>query len=189
MIVSNPYTSAADIIFTKQFVPIEDHLVQCGVGFTILRLPSFMDNNWNNLSTIKGQGKIYGPLDPNAPFSAIAVSDIGQAAATILSHPKIHIGKSYSLTAKPYTNHDLAAAFTHATGKQVTYVQVPFESIKSTMLAKGSSEWFIDGYLELLKLVNVQSPTMLVQDDFERLMGHPPLSIQQWTAQVGGAFA
>ena len=28
----------------------------------------------------------------------------------------------------------------------------------------------------------------VVHDDFEAVVGHAPLSIEQWTAQVGGAF-
>jgi len=76
-----------DSIFGGHIAPVEAHIAKAGVPFTIVRLPFFHDNNWGNLESIKGQGKIYGPGRPDASYSSIAVSDIGAGVASILTKP------------------------------------------------------------------------------------------------------
>ena len=70
---------------------------------------------------------------------------------------------------------------------QVNYVQVPYEAAKQAFL-KMLPEWQTDGVIELLKLIDDGASGPVVHDDFEVVVGHAPLSIEQWTAQVGGAF-
>ncbi len=57
---------------------IEDHVKGLGLPYCILRLPTFIDNNYANADSIKAQGKIYSPQNPTAKFTPIAVSDIGE---------------------------------------------------------------------------------------------------------------
>ena len=70
---------------------------------------------------------------------------------------------------------------------QVKYVHVPYEAAKQAIL-KMLPEWQTDGVIELLKLVDDGASGAGVTDDFEALVGHAPLTIEQWTAQVGAAF-
>ena len=98
---------------------MEAHIKAIGIPYTILRLPLFIDNNWGNLESIKGQGKIYGPVDANAPYASVATSDVGDAAAVILTHPFNHVNKTYDIQSSLYTHNELAKAFSTATGKQV----------------------------------------------------------------------
>ena len=44
-----------DSIFVRQFSVIESHVKNLGVPYTFLRLPLFIDNNWGNVDSIKGQ--------------------------------------------------------------------------------------------------------------------------------------
>ena len=187
--VSFPSVEVPDkALFGRQIAPVEAHLLSSRVPHTLLRLPLFIDNNWGNLGTIKEQGKIYGPVDPSAPYSSIAVSDVGEAAAVVLTHPTNHVNKTYTLSAKLYSHAELAAAFAAATGKAVDYVQVPYSAAREAVL-KVLPEWQADGVLELFKLIDEHNHAATAQSgDFNAIVGRDPLTIGQWTAAVGGAF-
>jgi uncharacterized protein YbjT (DUF2867 family) len=150
----------------------------------------FIDNNWGQQATIKGQGKIYGPANPNAPFSPIAVSDIGIAFGTVLTNPSAHVNKTYIINAAATTNAATAAAFSKATGKQVDYVQVPYEAAKQSFIGAGWPEWQVIGLLDLFNLFDADSRvTHNDSTDFKAITGKDPVSTEQWIAQVGAAFA
>ena len=75
-------TSGTDSIFGKQFKPIEAKLKESGLDYAIVRLPLFMDNNYANVGSIKGQSPFYDPRDPTKLQAPVAVlSDVGKAAA------------------------------------------------------------------------------------------------------------
>ncbi len=175
-------------IFAKQFIPIEQEAKKAGVPYTIVRLPIFIDNNFASQQSIKGQGKIYGPANPNAKIATISVADVAAAFAVILANPKLHAGKTYRLASKPYSHNELAAAFSKATGKQVDYVQVPYEGAKQAFLGLGIPEWQTDGILELLHHVDSGAKYYSATPDFRTLTGRDPISVEEWTAQVGQAF-
>ena len=59
VVVSVPAVVAAgELIFKTQFTKIEAKVAASGLKSTILRLPMFMENQWANQGSIKGQGKI-----------------------------------------------------------------------------------------------------------------------------------
>eukprot|EP00004_Rigifila_ramosa_P010359 TRINITY_DN221_c0_g1_i8.p1 TRINITY_DN221_c0_g1~~TRINITY_DN221_c0_g1_i8.p1 ORF type:complete len:414 (-),score=90.25 TRINITY_DN221_c0_g1_i8:59-1258(-) len=183
--VSNADTTSET--FGRQFAPIEAEAKQAGIPFTLLRLPLFFDNNWGHLQSIKGQGKMYGSTAPKSVGSAIAVSDIGEAAAVIIAEgPRKHGGKTYSLTAAPSSADDVAAAFAAALGKPVDYVQVPEAGVTQALLGMGMEDWQVEGVLELNR--RIDAGTYVFPSDFKAIVGREPLTIQQWVAQVAGAF-
>jgi hypothetical protein len=61
--------------------PLQESVKNSGISFTLLRLPMFIDNQWANQASIKGEGKIYGPADGSKPTSLVSVADAGEAAA------------------------------------------------------------------------------------------------------------
>jgi len=188
VIVSVLNTDSKGSVFGDQFAPIEAAAKSSGVPYTLLRLPLFIDNNWANKDSIKGQGKIYGPVNPDAKFTPIAVEDVGEAAAAVLANPGSHANKTYRLTTKAFSHNDLAKAFSHATGKQVDYVHVSYDDAKKAFLGLGFPEWQVDGILELYKDIDSQASYYGETADVKTLTGREPTTIDQWTQQVGGAF-
>ena len=124
VVVSVPAVVAAgELIFKTQFTKIEAKVAASGLKSTILRLPMFMENQWANQGSIKGQGKIYGPADGSKPVSLLSVGDAGEASAVVLAAPAEHAGKTYTLAAEATSFNKIAAAFSTATGKDVGYVR------------------------------------------------------------------
>jgi len=169
--------------------PIEAHVKQAGVPYTLLRLPMFFDNLWGQKASIEAQGAIYAPLNTDKPYIGIATSDIGVASAAILAHPAKYSNQTLTIHSKPTTTRRVAQAFSHVLHKDVKHVQVPYEAAKKSMLDAGWPEWQVDGLLELYKLIDSDNKAMTTEcDDFKKITGRSPLTLEQWVSQVGHAF-
>lgn len=177
-------------VFGRQFTAIEQAAKATGIPYTILRFAFFIDNNFAHAQSIKGQGQIYGPTNPNAIYNPVAVSDVAESTANVLLNPAAHAGKTYTVnSAKATTPADIAAAFTAAVGKTVTYVQVPYAAAKASFVGAGWPEWQVDGILELFNLYDADSSvTHNASQDFKTITGKEPLTVEQWVANVAGAF-
>ena len=55
LVVSALSADLTDTVFGGLFSAIESHVKKLGVPYTLLRLPIFIDNNWGNADSIKGQ--------------------------------------------------------------------------------------------------------------------------------------
>jgi len=184
--VSNAYT---DTIFGRQFGELEDNIKKLGGPYCFLRLPLFLENLWANKGSIQAQGAFYGPSKPDAKISSILVSDIGQAVAAIFADPKKHVGKTYNLSCTPFSNNELAQIFSKAAGKEVKYVQVPYEGAKQSFMGMGLGllEWQVDGILELYKLGDAGKYSY--PDDYQPITGKAPTSVETFvTTQMAGAL-
>ena len=87
VVVSLPVvTVERSTIFGDQFKAIEEAVKSCGIPFTIVRLPMFMDNNLGQ--PIKDMGAVFMPVVPDKDMSAISVKDIGCGVANVLRAPE-----------------------------------------------------------------------------------------------------
>ena len=183
-------TSGTDSIFGKQFVPIEAKANSLRIPTSILRLPLFIDNNWLNADSIKAQGTFYDPRDPTKQHTAVAVSDVGKAAADILASPEKHANTTYKLVAPSFSLNDLAAAFTSALDKKITVTTVPYNAAKETFMGNGFPEWQVDGILELFKYIDNENDLTNEKNtgDIASITGDKATSITEWTKQVAAGF-
>ena len=190
LVVSVLTADLTDTIFGAQFAKLESTISGLGVTYAFLRLPLFTDNYWGFKDTIKSQSTFYGPIDPSKPFTPVLVADAGNAAAAILSNPTGHANRTYNLVSDRHTLSEVAAIFSEALGRQVQYVQVPFEAAKQALLQMGFPEWQADGVLELDKLINGGSPVTNQGDlgQYTAITGEKPTDIRTWIGAVKGAF-
>ena len=190
VVVSVPSADLPDTVFGRQFKPIEEKISKLGVPFTILRLPFFVENHWALKDSIVGKSSIFSPVDPTKPFTAVVVEDAGRASAAILANPAKHASKTYTIISNRHSYNDVATAFSEALGKQITYVQVPYDAAKQTFLQNGFPEWQVDRFIEFLKLIDSGSPVTNVADtgDFIQITGEQPTNLKAWVAEVAGAF-
>ena len=190
LVLSVSTADLTDTIFGRQLHEVETKVSQLGVPHCFIRLPLFIENNWAYKDTIQGQSSIYNPTIPDKPFTPVAVEDAGKASAAILSDYSKHVGKTYNVTSDRYTNNELAAAFTEALGKEVKYVQVPYEDAKKAFMGMGFPEWQTDGILELFKLIDSGAPETNQADIsvYKNITGEDPTSLKAWIAKYAAAF-
>ena len=152
---------------------IDAKIAASGIAHTLLRPSGFMQN-WVTFSA--GQvkaGTVYAPHGSGAQ-SVIDVRDIADVAAAILMHPAAHAGKAYTLTgAQALTDAQMLATISAATGRKVTYVDVPESAAHQTMLEMGMPEIMIDWFMSLNHVIK-QGWAAGITDDVQQLSGHAP---------------
>ncbi len=87
---------------------------------------------------------------------AISVKDVADAAAVVLTNPKLHLGKIYHLTCKPFSNRNIEDAF-GLVDVRTEQVRVTFEDTKVSLMGFGLPEWQADGLVELYRLIEAQA--------------------------------
>ncbi|XP_062520702.1 uncharacterized protein LOC134195656 [Corticium candelabrum] len=191
VVVSAITTDVKDTVFGRQLTEIESHVKKLGLPYTLLRLPLFVDNFWADAETIKKQSTMYGAVNPDAAFTPIAVSDIGKASAAVLANPGLYANKTFKLATKACTYNDVVKAFSESLGREIKYVQVPYEAAKKGVMDMGIQEWQADGMVELMKIVSSGSPITNDPEGvihFKSITGSDPITVQQWVAAVAGGF-
>lgn len=91
---------------------VEQYLHQIGVPTTVLRPTFFMDNFSGAFAPRAEDGELVlrAPLQPDVPLQMIAVTDIGQAAATALLDPQAVPGGAVELDGDELTAQQIAEA-------------------------------------------------------------------------------
>lgn len=148
-VVSVLVADLTDTVIGRQFMEIEKSISKLGVPYTFIRLPFFTENFWAFKDTIVNQGIICCPADPDKLFAQVALDDIGNAMASILVSPASYANKTIDLVSDCQTFNKVAQGFSAALGKEVKYVQVPYEAAKEPFLSLGLPEWQAEEVLEL----------------------------------------
>ena len=97
--------------------------------------------------TIASEGKFYA-AGRDALVSPVDVRDIAAVAVAVLTQ-SVHENKKYVITgSEALTYSGVADTLCVAIGKRVTYVDVPLEAVKQSILDTGAPEWFAEGQME-----------------------------------------
>ena len=113
--------------------------------------------------------------------------DISYFAAHVLTTTG-HEGKTYTLTGPASLSmHQIAAAIGGAVGKTVTYVPVSIDNARQSMAQMGLDDWMANLMCDYFKAYSANWGD-LVTDDFQRVTGKAPRSIEQFARDFHGAF-
>jgi uncharacterized protein YbjT (DUF2867 family) len=159
---------------------VEDKLAASGVAYTILRPNGFLQNIVAyHAPSIRAQGAFYASMG-NAKTSCIDVRDVALAAAKALIAPAEHAGKTYELNGpEAVSNDEIAARISRITGQTVSYVDIPEEAQRKSMLDLGMPEWQVTALLELQQYY-VTGKCGAVTDVLPKLLGRPPITLDQY---------
>lgn len=109
--------------------------------------------------------------------SPVAARDIAEAVTGILTAPAAHIGKVYELTGpRSMDLTAMAADYTKALGRPVTYVDVPLRPWVEELYARGLPEHVAD-HLATMARLHRENRYDRVTHDVERLIGRPATSV------------
>ena len=108
---------------------IEEYIRTIQLPYTVIRPVSFMEN-WEYSRADIVNGIIYGPLSPGTRNQHITVKDIGRFAAEAFDNPAEWLGVSIDIAGDDHTQQELAGLFSRVTGKEVSYVQVPWDEFE-----------------------------------------------------------
>ena len=165
---------------------IDAALAVSGLPVTTLRPTFFAQNVLGAAQAITETGMLYWPMD-DAKLAMIDIRDIAECAAKVLTTDG-HEGKEYILTGpEAVTFTEVAAALSSATGKDVTYVNVPNEAMVEGLTQMGFPQWTAEGYAELMDGFKdgwAAEPT----DGVQTLTGHPARSVADFARDFAGYF-
>jgi len=128
--------------FDSKFA-VEEHIRTRGIEAAILAPVYFMENAFFGLAQLR-QG-VYGtPLVPTRRLMQVAVSDIAGAAVAALENRGRYAGKRYDLAGDELSGEEVVVTLSKVTGRQLSYFQVPMETIRGAMGedAVMMYEWF-----------------------------------------------
>ena len=108
---------------------IEEHIRGTGMRFTIVR-PVFFMENWLNMRQMIESGTLGLPLGPTTRLQMVAVDDIGGVVATAFERPGKWQNRTFELAGDELSLAELAQGFTRASGREVRYVQVPWDEFE-----------------------------------------------------------
>ncbi len=165
---------------------VEAALPGSGLAYCILRSTNYMQNLLGYIPTIQSDSAIYVPWGEGR-VGMVDVRDIAEAAVEVLT-TRGNEGKTYSITGPKAINlHEAAAAISGAIGKQVNYVDVPPEAAKQGLKSMGLDAWTVDEYMSFFNAFKNNHAT-LVTDDFEKLTGHAPHTINDFARDFAAIF-
>ena len=172
--------------FAKVHRPVERAIEESGLAWTFIRPNGFMQNTVNYMPTIKSEGKLYQPAG-DTKISHVDVRDIAAVAVKVLTEPG-HEGKAYTLSGPAALSYgDIAATISSASGKSVTYVDVPADAFREAMIGSGAPAAYADAYLDLLSFYRLGNASR-VTDDVQRVIGRKPRSFEEFAKDHASAF-
>jgi uncharacterized protein YbjT (DUF2867 family) len=108
---------------------VEEHIRGTGMHYTIVR-PVFFMENWLGMREGIENGALQLPLDPSTRLQMVAVDNIGGVVAEIFAHPGRWQNRVFELAGDELSMQELAQVFTRACGREVRYVQIPWDEFE-----------------------------------------------------------
>ncbi|AXI77258.1 NmrA family NAD(P)-binding protein [Peterkaempfera bronchialis] len=184
-------TSTAESTQQRQHWLAEQALDWSGLPVTHVRPTVFMENPLFRVfayASIAKDGTIRLPFGTGRT-SPIAARDVAAVVAEILADPAPHLGRTYELTGP--LSRDLtamAAEFSAALGRPVSYVSPPYEQWVDRELRALSLPDHVFDHLATMARLHAQNRYDRVTRDVEAVTGHPASSVRQFVADNPGLF-
>jgi uncharacterized protein YbjT (DUF2867 family) len=122
--------------------------------------------------------------------SPIDTRDVAEVIAAVLASPAAHVGKVYELTGP--TSQDgrgLAAEYSEALGRPISYVDVPFEQWGDQELRpRGLPDHVYAHFVTMAKLHAANRYDRLTHD-VEAILGRPATTVRDFVARHATSFA
>jgi uncharacterized protein YbjT (DUF2867 family) len=167
---------------------IEAHLLDSGLGYTLLRSNAYMQNLFALASMIrKTHGFVMSAGD--GQVGMIDARDVAAAAAAIVTAPTSHASKTYQLTGPDLVTYDdVAKAIADALGRPVDYRRISPEEHREMMLRAGLPGPVATSNAQAFGLI-AQGDAAWLSDDVESLTGRRPRDLRTFIADNVRAFA
>lgn len=164
----------------------EDALAASGLPYTVLQPGFFAQNFLASAPTIQAQDAVYSSAQGKAAF--VDVRDVAAVAVAALTEDG-HEGKTYVITGPEAISYAQAAEkLSAATGRAISFVQVPDEAVRAAMIEAGLPGWYADDLVALNGVINAGWAEG-VTDVVATVAKKEPISFDQFARDHAAAFA
>ncbi|MFD5572587.1 NmrA family NAD(P)-binding protein [Streptomyces cadmiisoli] len=157
-----------------------------GLPVVHIRPTAFLDNPLFTAlpaRTIRENGTIALPFGTGRT-SPVAVSDVARVVSAVLREPAPHVGNVYELTGpRSMDMTEMAAEFSRALGRPVSYVDVPPERWRSEVLAKVGLPPHTEQHIVTMARLHRENRYDRATQDVERVTGTPAQSVEAFVAE------
>jgi len=170
----------------RQHLLAEQVLNWSGLPVVHVRPTAFLENffflNWA-AESIKKDGTIRLPFGAGRT-SPVAVQDVAEVITVILANSADHIGKVYELTGpKSQDMRAMAAEYSSALGRTITYVDVPVEEWRDQELRHRGLPQHVLEHLVTMAHLHAANRYDRMTHDVEKVTGRPALSVHDFVAK------
>jgi uncharacterized protein YbjT (DUF2867 family) len=176
---------ASPVRFLRYHAAVERRIRELGLGFTFLRPNLYFQGLLAFSRSIATEGRFFAPIG-TARIGAVDIRDIADVAAAALTEQG-HAGQTYTITGPAAISHDeIAAALGRATGREITFVDVPPEAFADS-LRDMLPPWQVDGLVEdYAHYARGEAET--IHSTVAEVTGHEPRDIDQFARDYADAF-
>lgn len=133
--------------FLRYHAAVEAAIQASGMAYAFLRPNLFMQGLLNFRSTIATKNAFYAAIG-DAKVSIVDVRDIAEVAVAALTSSE-HEGKTYDLTGSQALAHaEMAQYISNAIGRQITFVDIPPDTMLDILLKSNFPAWQAEGLIE-----------------------------------------
>lgn len=181
---SAPQATTSTLVLAPEHKATEELIEASGLAATILRNNWYNENYADTIKQAAESGSFVGSAGDGRVASATR-GDYAAAAVAVLTGEG-HEGKVYELAGDvTWTNADLAAEIGKATGREITYVDLPADEHVKALTGAGLPEP-VAGFLAALD-ANIKDGLLAeTTDDLRTLIGRPSTPIGVTVAEIAG---
>ncbi len=176
----------------RQQMLAEQVLNWSGLPVVHVRPTVFLENpfftDWA-AESIARDGSIRLPFG-TGKTSPVAAQDVAAVITTILANPSVHIGGVYELTGpRSEDMHAVAAEYSAALGRTITYVDVPLDNWRDNELCKRNLPEHLFAHLLTMAHLHADNRYDRVTHDVEAITATPALSVRDFVAKHAAIFS
>ena len=144
-------------------------------------LQNFFFSQWAAESIAK-DGTIRAPFG-DSKTSPIDAKDVAEVIASVLENPEPHVGKVIELTGpKSEDMQAVAAEYSEALGRPITYVDVPMEEWRQRELPARRLPDYLASHMKTMAQLHADNRYDRLTHDFDVIIGRPATSIRNYVA-------
>lgn len=162
-------------------------LIGSGLPYAIVRPNLFLQNIAE--STVPGidEGGHFYINAGAARMSMVDTGDVAAVARVLLTEPG-HEGEAHDVTGPDAVSYeDVAEALSEHLGRTITYVDVPDDTVRTSLLGFGLDGWFVDALVGLYgdyRRSGLDGYAAQVTDTVQRLTGRSPRGLREYVATL-----
>ncbi|CAM0140657.1 hypothetical protein VKS41_009378 [Umbelopsis sp. WA50703] len=156
-------------------------------SYVALRPTAFFTNHFfGDHMTVKHKDTIFGPYDPEEKSSWVSTTDIAHLAVNVMTDPvEEHNDMVYDMTSARLSGNDRAAALSKVLGKEIKYVQIPFQDAHKNFIEHAH----LPHRLVYAILESNAAMPFPVNRGLSTVLHREPETLEQWFTANKSAFA
>ena len=164
----------------------ERHIADAGLPFTYLHPPFFMQNLLRSAAAIAAQGVLVASMQAGK-IAMVDARDVAAVAVAALTSDD-HVGKTYTITGpEALSFQEVAQKLAAATGKPVTYQDVPLATVRQELIATGLPAWLVEVRMEFATALR-DGYAAVVTDTVQEVTGQPGRTFDAFVREYAALF-